>query len=317
MGLFDDFIEDYYNDLNTQNTKSLNPIIVTMLGATIAIRGTELERLIQKNIDLNMLSQNEQKMIEELKEINEKTYSIFEVLKKWNPKFNRIYVFNNNKAYLEENEEPEISEFIKTKFDVIKEGYGGYPYYSPKGWRRYSLQVKDYDQKYKDWPIAYHGTKSDNLINILTEGFRVYTGKKGQSFGEGVYFSPSIEYCGHWRYGKPKRSITRNYYIQAVFQCKLRPGSFTIHRETMILDDKKKDKSRDPNIDKTKIIDPNFSNKELEWVVSSDTINKLNREGKEAYIIQGIMVRVTKEDPKDLPINKWWSYYEDVPYNFY
>ena len=41
-------------------------------------------------------------------------------------------------------------------------------------------------------------------------------------------------------------------------------------------------------------------------------LNNLNKKGKDAYIIYGIMVRVTKEDPKDLPINKWWDYYYDI-----
>lgn len=307
--IFKNYAEEFIGDLENVNTKELinnNPIIVTALGATDKIKYKELVRLAKKFY--NEDSEEFQTIMNDLNRIND-SKKVLEIFKKFNPKFNRIYLFNNEKAYLETNEEPEIEKFLKTRFTVLY--YSNYPYYCPEGWRRYSLEINDFDKKYKDWPVAYHGTSSKNLIDILCEGFRI--SRRRPCFGDGIYFSPSIEYCGHWRYAEPKKSKTRKFYLQAVFQCRLRPGSFSVNRETMILDDKKIKKSQDPNIDKDKIIDPKFKNTELEWVISSEKINELKKENKESFVIYGLMLRVTKENPKNLEINKWWDYYYDMP----
>lgn len=304
------FIRGLQND-NTENYTELirnNPIIVTTLNITNTSGLAELRRLIKTS---NLQDENILNLIKEWEQNDLLTKEIFKIFEKFDAKFNRIYLFKNNKAFLNIDEEPEIENFLKTRFDVLK--YSGYPYYCPEGWRRYSLQIQDFDEKYKDWPVAYHGTASENLINILEIGFRISKGRGYACFGDGIYFSPSIEYCGHWRYARPKKSVTRQFYLQSVFQCRLRPGSFSVHRETLILDDKKEKKSQDPNIDRDKIIDPNFKNSELEWLISSKTLEKLGGEKKDAFIIYGLMVRVTKEHPKNLKINKWWNYYYDIP----
>ncbi|CAF1127767.1 unnamed protein product [Brachionus calyciflorus] len=311
--IFKNFAEEFIGDLKNVNTAELinkNPIIVTALGATNNIKYNVLLELAQRHLNQGN-SEEIERIINELKQNDELTQKVSETLNKFNQEYNRIYLFDNGKAHLEINEEPEIEKFTKTRFNVLI--YSGYPYYCPEGWRRYSLEITDFDKKYKDWPVAYHGTSSKNLIDILCEGFRISRGKGRACFGEGIYFSPSIEYCGHWRYATPKKSLTRKLYLQAVFQCKLRPGSFTVNRETMILDDKKEKKSQDPNIDKFKIIDPKFKNTELEWVISSKKLDELKKENKESFVIYGLMLRVTRENPKNLEINKWWNYYYDMP----
>jgi hypothetical protein len=51
--------------------------------------------------------------------------------------------------------------------------YGGYPYYCPNGWYRISLKVsdgkEDFENKYGNWPLAYHGTKIDYAGSILND----------------------------------------------------------------------------------------------------------------------------------------------------
>ena len=39
---------------------------------------------------------------------------------------------------------------------------GNEPYHCPKGWRCYGVFVEDFDERFGDWTVAYHGTKSEN-----------------------------------------------------------------------------------------------------------------------------------------------------------
>lgn len=50
-------------------------------------------------------------------------------------------------------------------------------------------------------------------------------------------------------------------------------------------------------------IDPNFSNKELEWILPADT-----SVSKADLICYGIMLRITDDDPVNLPTSKWWKH---------
>ena len=88
---------------------------------------------------------------------------------------------------------------------------GNKPYYAPIGWRRWAIDLglngKQFQKKYGDWPVLYHGTKKTAVHKILTDGFLPSAGKISDAFltkdEEGVYLSPSIEYSGNPRYAKP------------------------------------------------------------------------------------------------------------------
>lgn len=79
---------------------------------------------------------------------------------------------------------------------------GGFPYYCPDGWARFSLDVikmqrsenaslngntpdsdsdyhsdhRNFDDKYGNWAIMYHGTKGKLVGSILSSGFRAHDG---------------------------------------------------------------------------------------------------------------------------------------------
>jgi hypothetical protein len=44
-----------------------------------------------------------------------------------------------------------------------------HPCYCPVGWKRFTLKVRDFDQKYTGWPVAYHGTKENCIALILND----------------------------------------------------------------------------------------------------------------------------------------------------
>ncbi|CAF0883087.1 unnamed protein product [Brachionus calyciflorus] len=214
------------------------------------------------------------------------------------PKFNRIYGKND----IPKEFGFDLSSFMPTQFSKLMRGK--YPYYCPNGWLRYSLRVakssEEFEQKYADWPVAYHGTSSLLLINILKDGFRLVKGIREYTNVLAAYFSPSIEYSGHERYAKVmkiKNKRNQEFYIQAILQCRLNPDSFIVYNETM-LNEKKKHIQ----------IDQNFDNNELEWIITEEKYNQLKKANKEVFVIYGIMLRITKESPKELPINKRWWY---------
>ncbi|RNA22239.1 hypothetical protein BpHYR1_020433 [Brachionus plicatilis] len=286
MVVFEELINNITNNINSSiETNSGSPVIFTAL--CIKETGStrrELRRLYSQMVSPNGLTPQ----IEDLINYTSNRNEIIDIFKQFNPKFNRIY----GKTFLEK--EPEIEQFKETAFKkpLI---YSGHPYYCPNGWRRYSLLIDNFKFN-KDWPVAYHGTASKNLINILHEGLRPSEQKKGKHcavFGDGFYFSPSIEYA------EIKKSKTKGFYIQTVLQCRVKPETFKIRRETLLSD-------------KSKQIDPNFKNSELEWLIPKDYITLLNiskslnnssKNDERFFIISGIMARLTKEDPKDLKMN--------------
>ena len=100
------------------------------------------------------------------------------------------------------------------------------------------------------------------------------------------YFSPSIIYSAHPRYGTPQK-LKNGKFIQTVFQCRIDPnamlkkGTTTGGGHTII----------DPNFDKEK------QNSEIEWYLDGADIDK--------YIVYGIMVRIS-DDPAELSDSHWW-----------
>ena len=84
------------------------------------------------------------------------------------------------------------------------------------------------------------------------------------------------------------------YYIQTIFQCRVNPQSFIKNRETLL-----KNKSIQ--------IDPNFKNDQIEWIITREKLKELKEKNEEALIIYGIMIRITKHHPKELPSSSWWK----------
>ncbi|CAM2729363.1 unnamed protein product [Rotaria socialis] len=175
---------------------------------------------------------------------------------------------------------------------------GGKPYFCPKGWKRYSLKVADneaeFDRLWGTWHIVYHGTKGEFVGAIIQSGLKVSTSGcylKRPS----VYVSPSIEYCAHPRYSRIWQKPGSGKYHQLVFQCRINPrvvSNENVHPETLLRD-------------KTVLIDPNFTNKELEWVIPS-----ANREDEyiaDDIVCYGLMVRSSDEHPDKLSSSHWWS----------
>lgn len=164
---------------------------------------------------------------------------------------------------------------------------------------RVEKSSQEFDKKYENWPVAYHGTSSLALMSILKTGFRFSVNPGCNAYGDGVYYSPSIEYSAHNRYAKVMKIKNRRneeFFMQAIFQCRLNPASFKEQRETLL---KKEEKNFR--------IDNNYSNDKIEWIINDELYQKVKEKQEEALIIYGIMIRITKEHPRHLPQSKWWS----------
>ncbi len=199
-------------------------------------------------------------------------------------------------------------------FRLIKQHFLVYvsnaSYFSYIGWKRFGIKVaednKEFDAHWGNWYVAYHGTAGENASKILTSGLKVST--KGCFYNDGkprVYVSPSIEYCSHPRCARPWKKTKKDgqvYWYQLVFQCRVNPTSVNkIGPETLLRTECKQ----------TVIIDQNFDNRELEWII-------LGQNGEEYIkrdiICYGLMMRISHVDPKTLTPSAWWkeSYHADV-----
>ena len=179
---------------------------------------------------------------------------------------------------------------------------GNRPYYCPSKWTRYGIKVaenaEEFDRKWGRWPVAYHGTRSENASDILVTGLRVST--TGCFVSEGVsrvYVSPSIEYSAHPRYAFPWTRIDKNgetIWYQLIFQCRINPKSINqIGPETLLRKECKASTT----------VDPNFSNHELEWVILAE--NGIQYV-KDDIICYGMMIRTSSVDPDELKSSAWW-----------
>lgn len=190
-------------------------------------------------------------------------------------RYNRIYGKGADMTYWEGNCNDGIDR-------------GRYPYYCPVGWKRFSLKVGDFDQKYTGWPVAYHGTKENCVALILSGGLKTFNDIdiRGNSI-KAAFFSPCIEYSASPRYAKIYKESDNNY-IQIVLQCRVNPNSFKVQPETM-------------GASKTRI-HPLYDNKKIEWYIESKTDTHLTTKD---YVCYGIMVR-SCPDPRSLPESHWW-----------
>eukprot|EP00971_Amphidinium_carterae_P109125 2160848-Amphidinium_carterae.1 len=75
---------------------------------------------------------------------------------------------------------------------------GGRKYYKPVGWKRFALNVRNYNGC-KDWCVAYHGTKHKHALPILlsglqppgTKGVKVEHGQAGAPGGSPTIYWPA------------------------------------------------------------------------------------------------------------------------------
>ena len=111
----------------------------------------------------------------------------------------------------------------KTKFDGSQSD----------GWyRRYALNVNG---KYEDnvwlgasktesgWPISFHGTNKDKVSNI-TNLLRVYLLSMSQSYGRGIYSSPSIEVAEVYA----EEFLYNSHKYKVVFQNRVNPDGLKV-----------------------------------------------------------------------------------------
>ena len=130
---------------------------------------------------------------------------------------------------------------------------GGLPYYLPIGWYRHALKVVD---KYPDdklwlgsnnvdgeWAVAFHGTTATAVKGIKEKGllFTVVDAMRSEAVEKGGanYDKPGLYVATHCNGGAHPRytttfdvnsspGATETYRI--VFQCRVKPGAYTIHR---------------------------------------------------------------------------------------
>lgn len=120
---------------------------------------------------------------------------------------------------------------------------GGLPYRRPLGWRRFGLRVQDRfvdpdwlssDGRAGEWAVAYHGTCAHAVRPIATSGLQAggrggVERLHGAIFGDGVYCAPHVEHAAFFAEAVPVEAAEGLRCFQVVFQCRLRPSSFTVH----------------------------------------------------------------------------------------
>jgi hypothetical protein len=130
---------------------------------------------------------------------------------------------------------------------------GGLPYYLPIGWYRHALKVID---KYPDdklwlghenikgeWAVAFHGTHGGAVKGITKEGLLITkvdlmreeaVELGGSDFNKpGLYVATHCTGGAHPRYTTPFNinvSSEKVETFRVVFQCRVKPDAFTIHR---------------------------------------------------------------------------------------
>jgi hypothetical protein len=174
---------------------------------------------------------------------------------------------------------------------------GSDPYFCPVGWKRYSIQVNDFDETCTGWPVAYHGTCSTLTAAILINGLRLGGGCFMEPNEKAVYFSPCIEYRAHPSYAKLKE--TNGDFLQVVLQCRVNPQAITKRRPETF-----------PN-DKSKQIHSNYENGKLEWLIEKPSEGEVDQylEWGRDVVCYGFMVRVTKQHhPHELRVSDWWKF---------
>lgn len=124
----------------------------------------------------------------------------------------------------------------------VRYSRGGVQYRRPIGSDRKALRVAGMfeddrwlaaDDASSTWPVAYHGTAAVNMEPITRDKGLKAGGKdgvkrtNGARFGTGIYVSPLPEFA--LRYATECSIGTSKRRYKVVFQCRVRPGSYTRH----------------------------------------------------------------------------------------
>eukprot|EP00438_Fugacium_kawagutii_P011296 Skav205051 [mRNA] locus=scaffold142:82441:83139:+ [translate_table: standard] len=169
-------------------------------------------------------------------------------------------------------------------WDGRRNDYGeryGVVYYKPKGWVKRRIKVdRDEWEKIKDWPIVWHGTSLENAAQIVFTGLRkpgqggcrIKHGQAGSKTNKTIYLSPALGVSSHPVYSQLFKLKKDRLWGQVVLQCKARPDSWQVRRNTFGFSHWPKDVQ----------IDPNFTTHEdLEFLV----------EDPEDVVVTGLMFR--------------------------
>ncbi|CAF1463483.1 unnamed protein product [Rotaria sp. Silwood1] len=130
---------------------------------------------------------------------------------------------------------------------------GGFPYYLPIGWYRHALKVVDKypedklwlgsDNRDGEWPVAFHGTHGGAVKGIIEKGLLITkvdlmreeaVEQKGKYFDRpGLYVATHCTGGSHPTYTTPftiRKSTDVTETFRVVFQCRVKPDAFTIHK---------------------------------------------------------------------------------------
>ncbi|KAH3755987.1 hypothetical protein Pelo_12240 [Pelomyxa schiedti] len=174
---------------------------------------------------------------------------------------------------------------------VDKRYAGGHAYYCPRGWKRFSLNIDEFDTRFIGWHVAYHSISLPISALILETGFRPVDAFYDPTCNF-ISVSPSVVYAAHPSKSKPL-ALPTGGYVQALLMCRVNPAY--LHA---IVPDTFGAKMR---------IDPNYENSELEWQIyplpGIDSFTILS----ESIVCYGIMTRVWQTHA-DVTDSGWWKF---------
>lgn len=175
--------------------------------------------------------------------------------------------------------------------------------------------MDNFDAEWGNCAIVYHGTKVQNLHQILETFITAGVCQEGGDGGD-VYMTPSIEYASCPRYATPFEWKARNgdvRWVQVALQyrckqprkvqgetlgdtfCEACPGGWASQPWGVQAGGEGR-----PYPQKHKVFDPHYKNEELEWLFSCTTCPL-----QDQLVPVGIMVRVVKQHPFEILKRRW------------
>jgi len=168
-------------------------------------------------------------------------------------------------------------ELFDIKFDIQwKDDLGdlhydrGKPYYPAEGFKRLALKIDNFEEKYANWNVVFHGTDFEKLKDITKEGLKhsgMLKGEEAKIFAENtdstykgyeehrkfIYTSPSWKVAT--QYNKKFKALQGegDKFPCVILQCRVNPATVNIIGETGRV------KTAEGRFDK------HFKNSELEW----------------------------------------------------
>jgi len=163
----------------------------------------------------------------------------------------------------------------------------GERYALPTGWWGFGIHLREDFQKRRseieNWHVAYHGTRREVVESILQERRIMFPGdvlkdgtklkvahaqcgahllqKPGGPKPPVIYVSPTINYASDPVYAKPFKYEGK--LVQAVFQCRVKPGAYVKFHETL---PGYWARHIDPAVRARGTWDSEFDETELEWI---------------------------------------------------